>query len=340
MVQTRKRKAEEIENNTAAQSSGEELRSTVSKRSRTSAQPDSDRRSTRAKSTRTRLSTDHSSSDSSKTNVADFRSSSSRTRHPLKPKPPQPKASPKKSSKKKEKLPSSTDTITVQIPIRAELNVHTHDNYDSVDIIDAYFYAGSRDEPIGEVVTYLVDKSKGRGSLGSKKATGALWMRELLTPASSSAQEAERSEVELIFQTLFTPRGGVRAPFKKHTAALSGDEILFVHTMQLEEAHRGTGAARGAMAAFLNALPKISDGWAFEGTIVLSPAIDAGDLKKKKKKNKQKGTQEVNLAEEEERLVKFWGKIGFEVWLKGDVEVEGSVTIMGREWEEEGASVD
>lgn len=75
------------------------------------------------------------------------------------------------------------------------------------------------------------------------------------------------------------------------------------------------------MDSYLNALPNVNQ-FNFAGAVVLSPARDQSSAVPEGKPPK---TDE----EIEQSLIASYRKVGFEVWVQGDANTEGSITVMG-----------
>ncbi|KJX97033.1 hypothetical protein TI39_contig586g00007 [Zymoseptoria brevis] len=228
----------------------------------------------------------------------------------------------KKTSKKTADAPplqyNSEQATSCAIVVECE--VKGHDTHECVTQIDANFFlkapGATKQKPIGEIVTYLIDMSAGEGEQSKR----GQWVSELLRPKGED-------EVQLIFQTIFTKTGAVKKKFVDRTAELTNENLLFIHTFALShpEAYGGTGIAQDAMNVFMAALPNLPEPWAYSGAIVLSPAAD--EQVKAARVIAGRWTDDVQA---EAGLIVSWKKSGFEVWLRGNPKTENSVTIMGR----------
>ena len=166
-----------------------------------------------------------------------------------------------------------------------------------------------RAKNVGHLYAYLVDRA------AQDEAGGELLYLSELT---SSTHE---SEVASVFREIFTKEGNVRATFEAHKERLTNDEkILFIDTLWLREEYHGKGLAQLAVSSLHSLLPQLTNGYAFQGTVLLSPAASA-DHKKKNGKSE---------ADVEAALIRSYEKSGYEVWKKGSEEVEGSITVMGK----------
>lgn len=155
---------------------------------------------------------------------------------------------------------------------------------------------------IGHLYGYVIHKNE-----------DGLWIDELITGEGGM-------EVQEIMRLLYNKAGAVRQAFTNHTKELSQDRILFIDTLVLDTEYHGTGLAQLAMASFHRLLPRINNGFAYSGTAVLSPAASE-DFKKESEKSD---------VEIERALVRSYERSGYMVWVRGEEEVEGSVTVMGR----------
>lgn len=203
--------------------------------------------------------------------------------------------------------------------IVARFEVTGHDTYESVTEISADFFLrngdGGAEKNIGSIITDVVTKSF-KDDQGVKE-----WIKELLTPKPG---EAEIDEVSKVFRTLFDIKGAPQKSLTKYRRELSAGRNMFIHTFQINEPYRGLGIAQIAMQAFFQGIANLSDDNDYEGPIVLSPAADADA-----RDAMQAAGTWTDEASAEAGLIRSWGKSGFEVWLRGEADVEGSVTVMG-----------
>lgn len=161
----------------------------------------------------------------------------------------------------------------------------------------------ARGTNIGHLYAYFVDTSE-----------KDLFASELLATSGD-----DKPDIETSLQTIYTKKGNIRAAFKAHRANLTKGRLLYIDTLQLQEKYHGKGLAQLAMSSFHKLLPLLADPYAFSGTVVLCPAASA-DYKKENDKS------DVDI---ERALIKSYTKSGYEVWLQGAEDVEGSVTVMG-----------
>ena len=183
---------------------------------------------------------------------------------------------------------------------------------DTVHWLEARFSlraAGERrGENVGHVYAYVVDKTQ------EDTHHNPLWLTEILAD-----KDAEITELRITLGELYDEAGNVRDQVDEWSEDLQDDHILFVDTLMLDESVRGTGLSEVAMQTFHRTLPYISNGRGYTGTIVLSPAA-SGDYR---------GSSDKSDAEIEAHLIELYQKVGYDLWVKGDEEEEGSVTVMG-----------
>lgn len=174
-----------------------------------------------------------------------------------------------------------------------------------------------RGKHVGHLYAYHVDKTK-QGDTGD-----VLWTSEILMV------KKDKTELQTIFQELFTANGNVKKHVRGYAKQLQHHTILFVDGFVIEPKYRGKRLAQLALNAFHRLLSAISKGYAYHGTIVLSPAANED----------QRSDDSKSDAEVERGLIRSYEKSGYEVWLQGDEEKEGSITAMGRVVDEEHVQV-
>lgn len=169
-------------------------------------------------------------------------------------------------------------------------------------------------EEVGYIVAWYVDKAV-------QPAKGkALWTAELLKHDATDLTK----ELGFITQMLFTQAGQPRAKLKDLRDQLASSNIIFIDTVFVEAQYRGTGLAQLAMQSFHSLIPQIigqaPESEQSNAMAVLSPAAS----------NSVKFDNGKTPVQVEKSLIRFYGQSGYEVWIQGAEEVEGSVTVMGR----------
>ncbi|KAK5129154.1 hypothetical protein LTR08_003795 [Meristemomyces frigidus] len=204
----------------------------------------------------------------------------------------------------------NTGTLTTRLEIQAESE---HACCAFVEARFALKMDGANEKQraknIGHLYAYLVDRT------ALDKAGGRpLYLIEL-------TNSSHTSEVATVFCEVFTKAGDVRAALEAQRQQLAGEEeILLIDTLWLREEYHGKGVAQMVVSSFHSLLPRLTNGYAFRGTVLLSPATSANY-----KKDNGKSDVDVEAA-----LVRSYEKSGYVVWKRGSEEVEGSVTVMGR----------
>lgn len=126
---------------------------------------------------------------------------------------------------------------------------------------------------------------------------------------------------------LYTQKGKARSKFTHLQHQLAAKKMHYICHFELQAAfHGGSGFAQIAMRAYLTALGKLTNDHAVQGTVLLSPAAILTVFESKQKK----AGVPIDWFEVVEKLIKSYGKCGFEVWLRASKTVKYSMTIMGQ----------
>jgi len=159
----------------------------------------------------------------------------------------------------------------------------------------------------GYAVAWLVDKAI---RSGNGRPT---WLEELLE-ADDAAQNDQTSSLRKFVRALYRKDAGVRASMKDYQEALSSDTFVFIDTIKLNDASRGTGIAEVVMRS----LSTIARRDLNIGLIVLEPARSG------KAKWGSKTDEEV-----EQSLIGFYGRNEYKVWRQA--KSANDVTVMALE---------
>ena len=172
----------------------------------------------------------------------------------------------------------------------------------------------SRGTNVGHLYSYAVNRTLTNGK-GRKKQFA--WVKDTLT---ATDDDDDITELETVMQTLYDSSGNVKDEVNDYSDELSADHVLFIDTLQVSDKYSGTGLAQLAMGACHRLLPRLGNGHAFQGTIVLSPAAS-------EKHKKDNGKSDIEI---ERGLIRSYQRSGYKVWIQGEESVEGSVTVVGR----------
>lgn len=134
------------------------------------------------------------------------------------------------------------------------------------------------------------------------------------------------SDVSRALLLLYTRRGEVRATVKQHSEALSHDKIHYISHFQLGTEFRSKGYAQIAMTLYLHTLGKLNNGFAFQGTIILSPA---GIVEETEKMEARTGRIR-HYNENVQALTRSYEKSGYTTWFRGNQKVLACMSIMGQ----------
>ncbi|KAK5705588.1 hypothetical protein LTR17_021533 [Elasticomyces elasticus] len=171
---------------------------------------------------------------------------------------------------------------------------------------------------MGAAIGYIVDRTIVDDN--DKK----LWLTELIEfvpePVEEDEDPADLPEIVAMMQKLFDPEGDVSKELKAHAAELKGDDrIAHLDTFQVQ---KGSGLGNTAMSSLHDLLTPLPGGYAFSGTIVLSPATP-------EKLSKQLEKEGTSVYKQESILVTIYEQKGYTVWLRGAKDEDGSMTVMG-----------
>lgn len=186
-------------------------------------------------------------------------------------------------------------------------------------------------EVVAGYKSYMLDKR-----VRSRRALA--WLSETLSEPldykhdrlNHSVPEDPQDDLTKILQLLFDHDGKVREQFLQWADMLTGERIHYIDTFEVAERLRGTGMARVAMNCYKEALRRLEDGHAFNGTIILSPAGLRSVREKMQQDPKRAGKPLKSFLEIEDALVTGYKQDGFTVWHRGDRTQQGAaITIMG-----------
>lgn len=194
--------------------------------------------------------------------------------------------------------------------------VFPHADYSCCTQVDAEFYLqldGSKQEvEVGYLVAYVVNKAM----RSNDKTQQLLWRTQLLKA------EDDASELSIMMRTLYNRAGARRPGLTAFAEILSGDRVCHLDSFKLHAKYRsGKGIGPTAIESFHTMLPQLSGGYAYSGTVLLSPGTPADALEE---------YQEVDLAETEKKLMGFYGKHGYRLIGEATHGAEGAMTVMGR----------
>ncbi|KAK3626650.1 hypothetical protein LTR22_023077 [Elasticomyces elasticus] len=166
---------------------------------------------------------------------------------------------------------------------------------------------------MGGAIGYIIDRTIVDDN--DKK----LWLTELIEFVPEPVGE-DLPEIAAMMQKLFDPEGGVSKELKAHATELKGDDrIAHLDTFQVQ---KGSGLGNTAMSSLHDLLTRLPGGYAFSGTIVLSPATP-------EKLSKQLEEEGTSVYKQESILVTIYEQKGYTVWLRGAEDEDGSMTVMG-----------
>ncbi|KAK5719908.1 hypothetical protein LTR15_007181 [Elasticomyces elasticus] len=171
---------------------------------------------------------------------------------------------------------------------------------------------------MGAAIGYIIDRTIAGDN--DKK----LWLTELVEfvpePVGEYEDPADLPEIVAMMQKLFDSEGGVSKEFEAHAAELKGnDRVAHLDTFQVQ---KGSGLGNTAMTSLHDLLTRLPSGYAFSGTIVLSPATP-------EKLSKQLENEGTSVYKQESILVTIYEQKGYTVWLRGAEDEDGSMTVMG-----------
>lgn len=199
------------------------------------------------------------------------------------------------------------------------LIVLPHADYECCRKVEATFYlrpeVQRNKKEIGEAIAYIIDKT------ALDDANKPLWLSELV---NAECDEGNVPEVVNMMRTLYGPQGGIRKDYRSNADMLKDDWIMHLDTLKINEEYWGGGIGGIALQAFHVLLPKLSKGFAFSGIAVLSPATPMDAAEDFEKRG-------LTQCEQERVLIKFYEKVGYELWVRGAEEEEDSMTVMGRQ---------
>lgn len=190
-----------------------------------------------------------------------------------------------------------------------------------IKVIEATFYWKAKNRStrvdIGYAWCNLIDRAV------TDKNGQKLWLQELLNTGYGDCDVPESVNIT---RHLFEPDGGLRDAVKQHAAFLNGDDpLLHVDTFMLRPAHRSKKLGAHALAALHDVLPKLNNGFAFSGPVILSPCnLSTTDSAK------YLADKGLTSYQQEEFLIKFYQKAGYTLFLRGTDEVDGTINVMGR----------
>ena len=195
---------------------------------------------------------------------------------------------------------------------------------------------------IGHLIAWLVDTTAAN-SIRAKQAQ----ISEVLAPkdkkkASTAKGSKERKrdegdedededeevdvmkELKNTLNVLFTKAGKLRSTVKEYQDELSSSRLIFIDTLFVDEDYRGTGLTQLGMQSLHHLIQYVDlEGESEEArpvTIVLSPGAS-------EEHPIPNGKTPVEI---ERSLIRSYEKSDYKVWIQGDEDIEGSVTIMGR----------
>lgn len=198
------------------------------------------------------------------------------------------------------------------------VRVQSHTDYDCCTQLIVRFYLtlyGAKSQVhVGHINAYIIDKlTKKAVGKGARKG---LWALELLRDKSDS------SEVATLMRALYN-RGGARRPrLTKFATQLKGDRVCHLDTFLLRPAYRsGNGIGTLALQTFYTLLPQLDDGLSYSGTVLVSPGLIIDAIPE---------LPGVDENEAEKKLVAFYERNGFQVYVTPRDNAEVQRAIMGR----------
>lgn len=170
---------------------------------------------------------------------------------------------------------------------------------------------------VGSVIAYMVNRIRLPDDNSPSRFVEELMVRNTLKPDRRTGDEDSTGELRQILRMLYRRNGAIQNNVTEHEDALSEERLVFIDTFKLND-HCSTGLAQLALRSFHQLIARYLE----VRTVVLSPARSEGS---------EWGA--LNDVEIERRLIRAYRKNRYEVWIQGDEDVEGSVTVMGRRWD-------
>lgn len=196
--------------------------------------------------------------------------------------------------------------------------------YDCCKIVEAIFYfraEGKRNKvDIGFLECNLIDKSV----VDDGKDGQLVWLKETVNDADSVGN-SDLPEIVSVMRHLYDTKGDVLAHLQEQHSDLLQDsaKILHLDSFKIYEKHRSDGLGPLSLAAFHSLLPKLNNGFAYSGTVVLSPCTPDGETDYGAAKGR-------TFFQQEQKLASIYGKAGYTVITQGSDQEDGSITVMGR----------
>lgn len=207
------------------------------------------------------------------------------------------------------------------------IKVRAHPSHASVKEFYAEFFLKDKVDakwPVGSLHAQTVDRQ-------TRGISKPLYLTELLgwdlkRPLYHAHEsEPEVDETQIIMRHIFDHTGAPRSEYSQRP--LLNANLHFIAEFEISDEYRGPGLAQLAMKAYHEAVQELSGGYAFQGTVVLSPAALRGAFDAKA----GAGNLAKSYVEIEHALIASYGKSGYKVWSKADDALEGSgITIMGK----------
>lgn len=149
-----------------------------------------------------------------------------------------------------------------------------------------------------------------------------LLTRDTLDADPETGDDDPTNELRGICRLLYTKQGMVRQTVRVYEEALSEERLLVIDTWKLEDQYRSTELSGLTLRSFHDLIRQFLE----VRTVVLSPA---------RADDSNWGT--LTDVQVERILIRVYSRLGYDVWIQGDEDVEGSTTVMGtmfEEWDE------